>query len=140
MSAAMKEAFCLFDRDADGLIHARDIPTVIRSLGVHVSDTDLNSMLNGKEEMMFSYDAFVQLAGGRCSSTDQVAELTKALKTFDRDNNGTISAGELKHVLLNLGEKLNEADVEELLRAADPQNTGNIRYGEFAVLLSGKSN
>lgn len=133
----MKEAFCLFDRDADGFIQAREISTVIRSLGINLSDTEFCGMLKGKEETMFSYEEFAKLVGDRCSVA-QDEELNKAFKIFDRDNNGTVSARELKHVLLNLGEKLSEAEVDELISVADPHKAGTVKYKEFVALLCGK--
>lgn len=138
MSAAMKEAFCLFDRDADGLIHAREIPMVILSLGVNLSEAQLSQMLEGREESLLTYDDFVKIAGAKCLSTDPEAELNKAFKRFDRDNNGTVSTGELKQVLLNLGEKLSEKDVSELIMTADPAQSGTINYKEFSALLCNK--
>lgn len=133
----MKEVFCLFDRDADGLIHINDIPTLIRSLGVNPTEQELMQMFKGKEDSSLTFDEFVKLVGPKCGSVDQQAELNKAFKTFDRDNNGTVSTGELKHVLLNLGEKLSEDEVTELMAVADPNQSGNIKYKEFVAQLCG---
>lgn len=35
---------------------------------------------------------------------------------FDRDGNGLISAAELRHVMTNLGEKLTDDEVDEMIR------------------------
>ena len=36
--------------------------------------------------------------------TDSKEELKEAFRVFDKDQNGFISAGELRHVMTNLGE------------------------------------
>jgi Ca2+-binding EF-hand superfamily protein len=55
-------------------------------------------------------------------------ELIDAFKIFDRNNNGLIEASELRHVMINLGEKLTEEEVEDMIREADIYNDGKIKY------------
>ena len=35
---------------------------------------------------------------------------------------------ELRHVMTNLGDKMTEAEVEEMLEVADPANEGHVNY------------
>ena len=41
-----KEAFSLFDRDGDGTITTGELGTVMRSLGQHPTESELNDMIN----------------------------------------------------------------------------------------------
>jgi len=50
---------------------------------------------------------------------------------FDKDGNGYISAAELRHVMTNLGEKLSDVEVDEMIREADVDGDGQINYEEF---------
>merc|ERR1712178_151444 len=50
--------------------------------------------------------------------TDTEEELIEAFKVFERDGNGFISAAELRHVMSNLGEKLSDEEVDEMIREA----------------------
>jgi hypothetical protein len=43
---------------------------------------------------------------------------------FDKDGNGFVSAAELKHVMTNLGEKLSDEEVDEMIREADVDGDG----------------
>ena len=56
--------------------------------------------------------------------TDQVPK--EAFKVFDRDNNGFISAAELRHVMTSIGEKLTDDEVDEMIREADLDGDGRI--------------
>ena len=47
---------------------------------------------------------------------------------FDKDGNGFISAAELRHVMMHLGERLGNDEVEEMLKAADITGDGHINY------------
>lgn len=51
---------------------------------------------------------------------------------FDKDNNGVITSTELRRVMMNLGEKLTDAEVEDMIKEADVDGDGNVNYdGEF---------
>lgn len=52
--------------------------------------------------------------------------ITEAFKVFDRDNNGFISAAELRHVMTSIGEKLTDDEVDEMIREADQDGDGRI--------------
>ena len=58
-----------------------------------------------------------------------------ANEVFDRDGNGFISAAELRHVMTNLGEKLTDEEVDEMIREADVDGDGQINYEESALDL-----
>jgi hypothetical protein len=54
---------------------------------------------------------------------------------FDKDGNGFISAAELRHVMTNLGEKLTDEEVDEMIREADIDGDGQINYEEFVKMM-----
>ena len=62
----------------------------------------------------------------RQSQETSVDDMNEGLRVFDKENNGTVSAAELRHVLCTLGEKLSEEEVEQLLQGQE-DNNGCIR-------------
>lgn len=48
--------------------------------------------------------------------------------TSFQDGNGYISAAELRHVMTNLGEKLTDEEVDEMIREADIDGDGQVNY------------
>jgi calmodulin len=66
-------------------------------------------------------------------------ELTVAVQVFDRDNNGFISAAELRHVMTSIGEKLTDDEVDEMIREADQDGDGRIDCGCYRYLSTEQS-
>lgn len=64
----------------------------------------------------------------KLNDVDSEEELREAFKTFDKDGNGRISAAELRHVMTNLGEKLTDEEVDEMIREADLDGDGEVNY------------
>ena len=56
------------------------------------------------------------------------SSLDQAFCVFDKDGNGKISADELKNVMINLGEKLTDEELEEMIREADIDGDGEVNY------------
>ena len=55
---------------------------------------------------------------------------------FDKDGNGKISSEELKIVMQNLGERLTDEEINEMIREADNDGDGEGDYEEFVKMMS----
>jgi len=60
-------------------------------------------------------------------------DFNEAFKTFDREGQGFISSAELRHVLTCLGDKLSDAECDEILKNTDTREdlNGNIHFADF---------
>ena len=65
------------------------------------------------------FPEFLTLFARKMKDTDSEEEILEAFKVFDKDGNGLISIEELKHVMTNLGEKLTDNEIEEMIASAD---------------------
>lgn len=54
---------------------------------------------------------------------------------ISQDGNGYISAAELRHVMTNLGEKLTDEEVDEMIREADIDGDGQVNYEGWYIVL-----
>lgn len=49
-------------------------------------------------------------------------------RVFDKNNDGLISSTELRHVMTNLGERLSEEEVDDMIKEADSDGDGMVNY------------
>ncbi|XP_951999.1 calmodulin, putative [Theileria annulata] len=139
--AEFKEAFSLFDKDGDGSITTKELGTIMRSLGQNPTEAELQDMINEidtNSSGAIDFPEFLILMARKMKECDTEEELIQAFKVFDRDGNGFISAQELRHVMTNLGERLTDEEVDEMLREADVDGDGKINYEEFVKLMVSK--
>ncbi|XP_019068249.1 calmodulin-like protein 8 isoform X1 [Solanum lycopersicum] len=135
-----KEAINLFDKDVHGCITIEELATVIRSLDENPTEEELCHMIsevdadhhdNGTMEFI----EFLNLITKKMKETDLEEELKEVFKVFDKDQNGFISATDLRHVMINLGEKLTEEEAQHMIREADLDGDGQVNFDEFFKMM-----
>ncbi|TCD69567.1 hypothetical protein EIP91_006989, partial [Steccherinum ochraceum] len=120
--------------DGDGTITTKELGTVMRSLGQNPTEAELQDMINEVDadgNGTIDFPEFLTMMARKMRDTDSEEEIKEAFKVFDKDGNGYISAAELRHVMTNLGEKLSDTEVDEMIREADVDGDGQINYEEF---------
>jgi calmodulin len=108
--------------DGDGTITTKELGTVMRSLGQNPTEAELQDMINEVDadgNGTIDFPEFLTMMARKMRDTDSEEEIKEAFKVFDKDGNGYISAAELRHVMTNLGEKLSDNEVDEMIREAD---------------------
>ncbi|XP_026823653.1 calmodulin-A isoform X2 [Ooceraea biroi] len=140
--AEFKEAFMLFDKDEDGTITMAELGVVMRSLGQRPSETELRDMVNEVDQDgngTIEFNEFLQMMSKKMKGADGEDELREAFRVFDKNNDGLISSKELRHVMTNLGEKLSEEEVDDMIKEADLDGDGMVNYEEFVTILTSKN-
>ena len=136
--AEFKEAFSLFDKDAVARSRPRawhrDAP-----LGQNPTEAELKDMINEVDadgNGTIDFPEFCTLMARKMKDTD--SEELKEASVFDKDGNGFISAAESGHIMTNLGEKLTDEEVDEMIREADIDGDDQINYEEFVKVMMAK--
>eukprot|EP00826_Nyctotherus_ovalis_P005428 TRINITY_DN11224_c0_g2_i15.p3 TRINITY_DN11224_c0_g2~~TRINITY_DN11224_c0_g2_i15.p3 ORF type:complete len:117 (-),score=40.10 TRINITY_DN11224_c0_g2_i15:473-823(-) len=62
-------------------------------------------------------------------------EATTAFAKMNADKSGKISFGDLKRVLMELGENLSDEQIKAMIQVADKDNDGQVSYAEFMDMM-----
>ncbi|XP_063430894.1 uncharacterized protein LOC134712857 [Mytilus trossulus] len=139
--AEFKEAFSLFDKDGDGTISSAELGVVMRSLGQNPSEQELTDLVNEVDidgNGIIDFQEFLTMMAKKMKDTDTEEEIREAFRVFDKDGSGSISANDLRHIMTNLGDKLPDEEVDEMIQEADLDGDGQIDYIEFVKMMCGK--
>ncbi|CAL0330789.1 unnamed protein product [Lupinus luteus] len=67
---------------------------------------------------------------------DQIAELREIFRSFDRNNDGSLTQLELSSLLRSLGLKPSPEQLESFIQKADTNNNGLVEFSEFVALVA----
>jgi calmodulin len=139
--AEIKAAFDLFDTDGNGSISVSELGSLMKKMGKEATETELKDLIHdidvdGDGEIQF--EEFILLFSRSSKSNSADDDLKQAFAVFDADGNGKISKSELRRVMEMLGERLSEAQIDEMMREADENKDGEIDFQEFKRMMAGK--
>ena len=141
--AEFKEAFSLFDSNGDGTISVLELGTVMRNLDKtsNPTENELQEMINEVDKNgngTIEFNEFLMLMAKQLEADEEERELRSAFTVFDKDGNGFISKEELKQVMKNLGERLTNEEIDQMVKEADDNGDGMVDYKEFVKMMKEK--
>ncbi|KAG2441419.1 hypothetical protein HYH02_010007 [Chlamydomonas schloesseri] len=145
--AEFREAFAMFDRDGDGTVSTKELKDVFSNLGVELSDEEISDLVTQVDldasGTMTLVEFCILMAKTGLVPDDPEAELRAVFNAFDEDKSNHISMKELQAIMLKLGEKLADDEVETIFKEAgctsiDPE-TGELTmtFGNFKDIMKG---
>jgi len=129
--------FDIYDFEGDAKVDYVNLGDLLRSLDLRPTNATIekNGGTKKKGEKKMTFEEFLPIFSQVKKEKDVGAfeDFMEGLKVYDKAENGTMMAGELAHVLLSLGEKLNDPETEEILKAcAGPEDEdGFVKYEAF---------
>lgn len=134
----IKEAFDLFDKEGVGKIDTKELKVAIRALGFEPKKEEIKRMIaevDKEDSGKLSFDDFLTLMSVKMAEKDSKEEIMKAFRLFDDDETGTISFKNLKRVAQELGENLNDEELQEMIDEADRDGDGVVSQEEFLRIM-----
>lgn len=130
-------AFSIYDFEGNGQIDAYNLGDVLRALNSNPTNATIEKLGGTKKkgEKKMKVDEFLPIYSQIKKDKDQgcYEDFLECLKLYDKSEDGTMLAAELTHTLLSLGEKLDDAQVDEVVKdCMDPEDDeGMIPYAPF---------
>ena len=117
--------------------------TVLRKLGYYPSQVELDSLISefdaegvGWIEQSSFYEIMARKIKEPVVSEE---DIRSAFRVFDRKGNGFVSAEEMRHILLELGDGFSEEEMTEFLKYAMADEDGQVHYEDFISRMMPKS-
>ncbi|KAF5298685.1 hypothetical protein FQR65_LT09665 [Abscondita terminalis] len=126
--------FSIYDFEGNGTCDAVNLGDMLRALNQNPT-LALIEKLGGtkkKNEKKLKLDEFLPIFSQVKKEKEQgtFEDFLECLKLYDKEENGTMMAAELGHILLSLGEKLTEHEIETLFDdcMGEEDDEGQIEY------------
>eukprot|EP00694_Reclinomonas_americana_P005502 EC794659.1.p1 GENE.EC794659.1~~EC794659.1.p1 ORF type:complete len:164 (+),score=72.13 EC794659.1:32-493(+) len=134
-----KEAFALFDRDADGFISIDDLAIVMRSLGTAPTTDELKKFCTENQTIrdrgLVSFDEFLLLMRYKLSEVESDDYIVEAFRHLDSENSGYCSSAEIRHIFKNIGDKMTDAEIDDMFQEAGVEGS-LVSFEEFMRMMS----
>ena len=145
-----KQAFEAFDKDNSGRINREELQDSLRSLGLTMTNEEVHQLMLSvaqryRPEAEFTEQrppdniGFTEFCSVWVASLEETGSEEKLLRTafnfLDRDRSGALDRGEFESILMVIGDKLSQKEVDLFFSIVDEDDSGTIRYDEFLKLL-----
>ena len=130
-STNYREAFQLFDKRGTQRVQLDQLGDLLRACGQNPTLSeirDLEKNVGGE----FDFETFSKILNrpGGFRDPGEPEEYCRGFQVFDKNLTGYIGVGQLRYILTNLGEKMTDEEVDELLKAVDT-SSGEINYTDL---------
>merc|ERR1712167_465468 len=139
----IREAFNLFDGDQSGAIDVRELKAAMRALGFEVKNEELKKMVSDVDNDgngTIEFGEFLQMMTGKMGEKDTREDIDKVFKLFDNDSTNKISFRNLARVAEELGESIDDEELQDMINQADRDGDGEINADEFYRIVKKKGN
>ena len=137
----IKAAFDLFDHDGSGSIDPLELKEAFHAMGFTGSNKFVYLIIAELEENgdgTIDFEEFIKLATAKPTSHDSRVEVAKIFKAFDYNRSGKFSVIELKKVALDLGENVDDDEIEDMFSRADLDKDGFVTGEDFYNIMTHK--
>ena len=142
----IKDTFELFDANGDGRINAREIRSAMQSIGfdeknptVYEVMTELDNPRN-KNSGGATFNDFCQTVNYRVPEKETTEDLRRVFNLFlDDPNSNTTSLESIKRVADELGENIEELELNAMLNKASKAGA-RLTFDDFVAIMTGNQN
>lgn len=138
----IKEAFDLFDTDGGGSIDPKELKAAMVSLGFEAKNQTIYQMISDLDadgSGAIDFKEFLDMMTARMSDKDTREDIEKVFRLFDDEKSGSVSIKNLRRVAQELGETMDDAELNEMIERADSNGDGMVTLDDFYNIMTKKT-
>ena len=142
--AEIREIFTLFDKNSDGYVNTSELGTIVRGLNLNPSEGEVAEFMREVDSSntgQFDQNSLISLIARKGKSQETLEEMIESLKVLvdssdDKEREKLkLSVEQFKYSMMQLGEKMLEHQVEEILTDSDLVFEDSLLIEEFAKYI-----
>ncbi|KAJ3220569.1 Calcium-binding component of the spindle pole body (SPB) half-bridge [Clydaea vesicula] len=137
-SLPLKKAFALFDTDKDNKLDYHELKVAMRALGFDVKKQEVLKILrdfDNEDQGLIDFDDFNKVMTEKILDRDPIEEIKKAFQLFDDDGTGKINLRNLRRVAKEIGEQVDDDELQAMIEEFDLDQDGEINEQEFISIM-----
>ena len=140
----IQDSFDLFvkdDKDAGDIpkIDAEDLLVVMRALGHEPRKEDLKKLVQEVDQEntgQLDFDGYLNIILNKMAERPSQGDLEKAFRLFDPAGKRRIDFNDLKRIAGQIGEVIEDGELEDMIKEADHSDTGEIGQEDFFKIVT----
>lgn len=138
MRTSRKDLICT-TKKGDGKVEAHQVVDVLRACDLNPLSSEVNKMLkdsdlvNKRVDITTFCGIYEQIKSAPGQATFE--DMMEAFKTFDRENAGSLSSGQLRQLLVNIGDTLTEPHADMIVNKYEDKESGMVYYQDMIKSL-----
>ena len=131
----IKDAFATFEEDG---IEADELKSAMKTLGFDANNPDVQKILDkiDSKKGPLKFDDFMDVMIDKSSEKDPETEMKKAFKILCEEGTDKITLKSLSKICADLGEKINEEELQEMINEADKDQDEEVGEEDFIKLMA----
>lgn len=145
-----KEAFNMIDQDGDGRVTEGDLRVMLSNLGQTPTPQLISSLLSSRpgksttptsstststSNQSVNFTQFLSMMGEHLLELDPEQDIVDAFACFDEGDKGIVGVGEMRKWLGEMGDRMEDWEIERLFSGPFTDRQGRFNYVEFAKVL-----
>lgn len=118
-----------------------ELKAALDSLGFEAQNQTIYQMISDLDADgggNIGFEDFLHLMTSRVSDKDSRENIRKVFNLFDDEKTGFISIKSLRRIVRELGENIEEHELQEMIKKADHDRDGMISEEEFYMIITKK--
>ena len=136
-----REAFSLFDPDNKGYIQTKELATVLRSLGIYITNEEKNQYFekyDSAQENNIYFSDFLEIILKKTTDTKPEDELTEAFNLFDVDKKHEIDVDQFRSDFKDYLPEIDDKEINDIIDYLKHDKSNTINIAEAVQKLSAK--